>query len=403
MLIKTAWRNVWRHPVRSLVIMSSVAIGLWAGVALMSFYYGVGEQQVKTAISIETSHLQIHQKEFKKDYDVRYFIKYDSLLSVLLQNDRRVRSFSKRTVIRSMVSTASGSRGATVFGIDPPSETNTTSLSGKLIYGHYVRTNEPFGIVVGERLLSKMNVKANSKIILTFNDNKSDITAGAFKVCGVFRTENAPFDEQNVFVNRTTLNELAGTEGTSNEIAVVMEAGEEPDSLRQELQKRFPENSIETWRELSPETDYVISVIDQMMYIFIGIIFLGIGFGIVNTMLMSTLERQREIGMLTALGMNKRRLFTMIVYETVFLVVAGAPIGMAGAIGTVTYFHRHGISFERFKDVFSNFGYAHTVYPTLEIRHYFTVGIMVVITSLLAAIIPAYRALQIRPGEAIRK
>ncbi|MFM2135539.1 MAG: hypothetical protein RL021_939, partial [Bacteroidota bacterium] len=80
MLIKTAWRNIWRHPVRSMVIMASVAIGLWAGIGLMSFYFGVGVQQVESAIAVETSHLQAHHPDFKKDYDLRFPLEQDTLL-----------------------------------------------------------------------------------------------------------------------------------------------------------------------------------------------------------------------------------------------------------------------------------------------------------------------------------
>lgn len=383
--------------------MASVAIGLWAGIALMSFYFGVGIQQVDSAIAVETSHLQAHDPGFKGDYDLRFPLKEAASLVRTVEKDPRVRSAALRTVVKAMVSTASGSRGAMAYGIDPEKEKNTSALSKKIIHGRYLRTGDHYGVLVGERLMAKLNLKPEGKLIVTFNDLHADIASGAFKVCGVFRTENSPFDEQNIFINRSTLNELAGTGNSSFELAVLLRSDAEPDSVKKELSAQFPQIRFETWRELSPETDYVISVVDEMMYIFVAIIFLGIGFGIVNTMLMSTLERQREIGMLLALGMSRFRLFRMMVYETVLLVLAGAPVGLVAAFATVESLHRRGIPFERFKDVFSNFGYAHIVYPTLESRHYIAVSIMVVVTALLASILPAIRAIRIRPVQAIRK
>lgn len=302
-----------------------------------------------------------------------------------------------------MASTATGSRGVMAVGIDPDKEAETTGLNRKLKTGTYFNKDRKSQVFLGERLLKKLKLRIGKKLILTFNDHNGSITSGAFKVCGTFQSGNGPYDERYVFVNKDYLDGLAGTKSTSNEIAVLLTSDTATTNFAAELKRNHPTLLIETWKELSPEINYIASVIDRMLYIFMGLIFLGIGFGIVNTMLMSMLERNREIGMLLALGMNRPKVFLMIVLETIFLVMAGVPIGMTLATATVSYFNRYGISMDVFAETFSSFGYAQTVYPMLEQRHYLTVLTMVVITALLASLLPARKAVQIRARQAIKK
>jgi ABC-type antimicrobial peptide transport system permease subunit len=127
---------------------------------------------------------------------------------------------------------------------------------------------------------------------------------------------------------------------------------------------------VKTWKELSPELALLFDLTDMSSYIFIGIILLGLSFGIVNTMLMSVLERTRELGMLMALGMNRRRLFSLIFLETLFLVFAGVPLGLLLSLLTVAWTGHQGIDFSAFSDAFTGWGYAAVVYPGLQPVHY---------------------------------
>ena len=141
----------------------------------------------------------------------------------------------------------------------------------------------------------------------------------------------------------------------------------------------------------------------QTIYIFMGIIMLALAFGIINTMLMAILERTREIGMLLALGMGRIRIFCMILLETLLLVLAGAPAGIIPAILTVMYTRRNGIDLSAFSEVLSSFGWDTRVYPMLEPATLIRVLALVSITALLSALLPARRALRLKPADALRK
>jgi ABC-type antimicrobial peptide transport system permease subunit len=142
---------------------------------------------------------------------------------------------------------------------------------------------------------------------------------------------------------------------------------------------------------------------DQIMYIIIGIILLALMFGIINTMLMAVLERQREFGMLMAIGMNKQRVFFMVVSESVMLTCIGIPAGLLLTILTVDIFSRHGIDLSTFSKALSQFGFSNIVYPELQTHMFLPISMMTALTAILSAIYPAIKALQYKPAVAIHK
>ncbi|MFI5188509.1 MAG: ABC transporter permease, partial [Chitinophagales bacterium] len=160
---------------------------------------------------------------------------------------------------------------------------------------------------------------------------------------------------------------------------------------------------IQTWKELSPEMAMLTGLFDQIMYIIIGIILLALMFGIINTMLMAVLERQREFGMLMAIGMTKPRVFIMIVLESVMLTCVGIPGGILLTIGTVDFFSNHGIDLSAFSKALSQFGFSNIVYPELQSSMFLPVILMTALTAILSAIYPAVKALQFKPAVAIHK
>jgi ABC-type antimicrobial peptide transport system permease subunit len=138
------------------------------------------------------------------------------------------------------------------------------------------------------------------------------------------------------------------------------------------------------------------------LFVIIGFILFALAFGIINTMLMAILERTKELGMLMAIGMNKKRVFSMIMMETVFLTMVGAIIGIliGGLLVGIT--GKTGLDFSAFSDGFESMGWAAIVYPTIDSFFFFSIVALVIITGILSSIIPARKALSLNPVEAIR-
>jgi ABC-type lipoprotein release transport system permease subunit len=403
MLTKIASRNIWRSKKRSLIIIIAVSIGLWAGIFMMAFYNGMIEQRVNTAITSELSHIQLHHPEFRKEYEINYYLPNGRKMLEIIGKDSQIKATAGRIIIKGMIASASGSSGITINGVMPVEEQILTNLKGKIIEGNYFNPAKTNEIILSEKLRKKLKLNLNKKTILTFQDKEGNLASAAFRITALYKTTNTPYDDSNVFVKITDLDSLAGIPNAINEIAVLLQSNTFLDESQTHLKQKFPKTEIKNWKEIAPELGLTVSVGDQMVFIFMGIILLALAFGIVNTMMMAVLERTREIGMLLALGMNKFKIFMMILLETFFLILAGCPVGILLAFATIGITQKTGIDFSRFSDVYSSFGYSSIIYPDLTLRQFVIIMILVLLTALFSALFPARRALQLNPAESLKK
>ena len=403
MLVKIAGRNIWRSRKRSLIIITAVSIGLWAGIFMMAFYNGMIEQRISSAIADELSHIQLHHPEFRKEYEIKYLLPQGKKILKTIAKDSQIKAVAGRIIIKGMIASASGSSGITINGVMPKEEQALTNLNEKIIKGNYFDPKKTNQIILSEKLRKKLKLNLNKKTILTFQDKQGNLASGAFRITATYKTINGPYDDSNVFVKITDIDSLAGIPNELNEIAVLLQSNQLLDEVQSKLNQKFPKTEIKNWMEISPELGLTISVGDQMVYIFMGIILLALAFGIINTMMMAVLERTREIGMLLALGMNKFKIFMMIVLETLFLILVGCPLGILLALATIAITQQTGIDFSQFSEAYSSFGYSSIIYPSLTARQFGIIMLLVFSTALFSALFPARKALQLNPAESLKK
>lgn len=402
MIVIIAWRNLWRNHSRSLIIIASVTLGMWAGAFINAIYYGMGKSRMRIAIDHEVSHIQIHHPKFGDDQEARYSMNADSVRRAL-EKQPELRAFSLRSVATGMLATTSGSRGIRVNGIDPPAEQSTRNLAEFVRQGDYLDSGQRNRVLVSTKLAEKLKLDLGKKIVVTLLDTSGAITSGAFRICGLYQSENAPQDELNIFVVKSDLDRLIGTAGRIHEAAILLHSDQALYPVYTSLKQTFPHQKVERWQELSPDTDLILSSLDTYALIFMAIILLALSFGIINTMLMAVLERTRELGVLMAVGMNKWRIFGMVVSETIILAFIGAPAGLLLAWLTIHWLSRTGIDISMLMgEVMRDFGYATVIYPELPWHNIIQTLELVVLAAVLAAVFPAWKALRLRPVDAIR-
>jgi putative ABC transport system permease protein len=403
MLIKIAWRNVWRNRTRSLVILLAVALGLWGGIFSDAFMNGMAQQQVYSAIHTETGDLQLNQKGFLLNHDIQLRItNADSVVRVLRSNPS-VAMAAPITQITAMASTASGSTGIMLNGVDPSVQAHISNLSQLLVEGNYFKGDEPDQAVISQKLADKLHVKLHSRIVLTLQTFSGDITYGAFKVSGIYRTQNSDYDQQMVFVRDQDMKPLINFPSRdASLITVLLKKDGDADSTALKLSEKFPGIQVQTWIQLSPFLELLTGKTTLITFIFVGIILVALAFGIINTMLMAVLDRTREIGMLLSIGMKPSRVFGMIVLETIFLSVSGALAGIGLSVASIGWFGKTGINLSVIAEGFNALGYSSMVYPTMGLDFYVILSVMVIGIALVAGLFPAQRAIGLKPAEAVR-
>jgi putative ABC transport system permease protein len=403
MLWSVAWRNIWRSKVRSLVIMCALAIGILAGVFTWALYEGMAIQRINSAIKTEASHIQLHHRKYLENPDVKYFINNSNDIRDQIDSMAGVKAVTVRVIVNSMIASAETGAGVQVVGVVPEDERQVTNLYEKIVEGAYFEGKGRNPIIMGKKMAEKLNVNVRSKVVLTMQQMDGEITRAQFKVAGIYKISNSVYEEMNVFVRKNDLTQLIGMDNASgHEIAVLLEDDRTYNDMQNKLSARYKNLDVKSWKEIMPEVSLVEESIDISMYLILGIILFALLFGIINTMLMAVLERVKELGMLMAVGMNKIRVFTMIMLETLLLAFTGCITGIIlGYLFTVILM-KTGIDLSAWGEAYERLGYDTVVYPVPDLFIAVKVTIMVFVTGLIAAIYPAIKALKLKPAEALR-
>ncbi len=403
MIWSIAWKNIWRNKTRSSIVMLAVAFGLFGGTFASAFMNGMSEQRIRTGILTEVSHIQIHHPEFLNNNDIKYSIKDLENKIHEIESMDAVMAASPRIKLTTMANTAETGTGVTLNGIDPEKEKRVSNLFEFVKEGNYFSENKKNQILIGKELAKKLDVKIRSKIIITFQRTDGIISSGAFRVTGIFETNNAGFDNTQVFVNEKDIARLLSFgPNQAHEIAILINDKELAKQKADQLQNMYPNLLVRDWKEIKPELGMLSDMMKQMMIVIIVIILLALGFGIVNTMLMVIMERTREIGMLMAVGMKKSKIFSMILLETIFLSITGGIVGLILCYAVIIIFSKTGIDLSLYAEGLESIGYSTKVYPGIDFTFYFQVVFLTIFTGVVASIFPAIRALKLKPVNAIR-
>lgn len=403
LIVSIAWRNIWRNPARSLVIIGSVLTGLWAGTFITAFFMGMTREQIHTSVREQLSHIQVHHPQFRELDESTATIPGAIALKEQADDNPEITATSMRILLTAMASSPFATAGVMATGIDPAEEDRLTELTKRITDGSYFNDSLPGQAILGEKLARKLQIGVNQKLVLTFQGSDGELTAGAFRVTGIFHAANTTLEENYLYVKRNELDALAGMQGQVHQLAIRLKDDARLENTASWIRSLSPSLKVETWKQLSPELRMMIDSFDQYMLIIFTIILLALVFGIINTMVMATLERYRELGVLMAIGLNKKKLFSMIVLETLLMTVIGCLIGLPLAWLTIRITGTEGINLSRFSEGLAMYGYGNIVYPQLETYYYCQVAAMATAATLLASIYPAYKAIQLKPAAAIRK
>ena len=245
--------------------------------------------------------------------------------------------------------------------------------------------------------------RENSRMALTFLDKDNNQVSAVFRIAGIYDIKNAMFEQVQVFVKKDVLCLLAGIDENSfHQLTIRLNDVNQTEGITDEIRSRCPGLDVRNWKELQPDLAMMTDYVHQIYGLFMGIILAALAFGIINTMLMVVLERTKELGMLAAIGMNKRRIFSMIMLESVFLSLTGGGVGMIFGWLSVLLSAKNGINFAQYAEGMEAFGYSAHIFPEISLSFFILITILIIITGIASSVYPALKALRLDPAEAIR-
>ena len=404
MFLQLAWRNIWRNPRRTAVILTAVVIGLWSMVLLGALMRGIAVGMIKNGISTLTGHYQIHHRGYRNDPSIENSISDPSpvlqTLGRLLPKDAR---WTARVRVNAVAVNARHSAGVTLVGIDPGTEVRVSFIGTAISSGRYLIADDPNGIIVGEALLEKFDTRLGRKLVIMSQDTHREIASRAFRIVGVFRAEMQSTEKQFVFVTRTAARKMLKLGDGISEVSIMLPGKPDNPKFYAALKSALPSRLYEimSWRELLPFQTAYLKILDGFMWIWYFVVFVAMGFGIVNTTLMAVFERMREFGLLKALGMKPGWILREVLTESFLLLLTGMIIGNLLALVCIYALADSGIDLSALAAGAEFAGMSRVIYPALKLEDVLVANLMVMLLGIIVSAYPAIKAARFTPVEAL--
>ena len=404
MYFQLAWRNIWRNTRRTVIILTAVVIGVWSMVMLGSLMRGIAVGMIHNGISTLTGHIQIHHRGYRNDPAIENSISDPSIvkkaLSEILPTDA---AWTARVRVNAVASNARHSNGVTLVGIDPSAEAKVSFIGTAITQGRYLKEDDRNGIVIGEALMKKFDAKLGRKLVLMSQDTRGEIGSRSFRIQGIFKAEMEATEQQFVFVTKTASRKLLRLGEAISEISILLPGKPDHPEVIDLLKATLPADQFEvsSWRELLPFQTAYLNILDGFMWIWYLVVFVAMGFGIVNTMLMAVFERMREFGLLKALGMKPWWILRQVLTESALLLIIGMIIGNILAIVCIFILAPSGIDLSALAAGAEYAGMTRVIYPATAIRDILTSNLIVFFLGLLVSAYPAIKAARFTPVEAL--
>lgn len=413
MLLMLAWRNLWRHRRRTLITLSSIAIGFGIAVLLIGLNDGAHNSMVRNALKLGEGHLTVQPQSYlEAPANHKFLADGKRLLTIIheLDVDGRI---EPRISLQVLASTANNSVGAGLEGLSGLQDARVAMLKPQLIKGKWIAPGDQRGIIIGDSMARKLKVRIGSKVVLMAGKEGGDSQAHLGRVRGIFDSRVDELDSFLILCDLQLARRFLEGEGAELNKAPVTRFAiflNNPDSMahwQTQLVAAIPRNqaAVFNWHEMMPQLVQFIAVDDATNYIFLILILIMVVFGILNTVLMSVLERTREFGLLRALGLGRRHLLLLVCSETLLLSVLAVMIGWAVGGSVHLWFSQYGIDFS---DLMSGGTQAMgtfidpVIYTELSWGRITQLTLIIFSATLFSGIYPAFKAARVTPVEALR-
>lgn len=401
MILKLAWRNIWRNRRRSIIVILSICVGAYAMIFVDSLSLAFFEQMIEQQLGAHIGHIQIQHPNYMDSESVDDRITSVEPIEQVLSQLPFEAHFAPRVEAMGLLSSAVNSSGMFITGVDFNREKEITTISESVIRGSYPSDGNE--VLISEKTAKSLDVDVGSKVVAMASDTEGHVGSGLFRVVGIFQTVNSNFDKGYAFISLKEAQKMMALDSAVTNMVVRMPDLGQIDSTKALLQQQLGDKlSVLTYNDLIPSLQMQVEAINQSMGIFMAIIGVAMVFGIINTLLMSVMERINEFGVLQAMGMTGRKLVGMLITEASILGVIGLAFGVLIGLLLNSYFSQHGIYLGAAGESLQMYGMDSTIYPRVRSEAIKMTISIVMTVSILASLYPARKATELKPVEAIR-
>ena len=404
MYLQLAWRNIWRNPRRTAVILAAVIIGVWSMIFLGALMRGIAVGMVKNGIATLTGHIQVHHQGYRDDPAIENSMFNREVIEKALSDSLPPRAqWASRVRVNAIANNARHSSGVTMVGIDSLAEAKISFIGSAISKGSYLAQDDSNGILIGQALLEKFETKVGRKLVLMSQDKEQEIASRAFRIVGVFRAEMESTEKQFVFVSQSAGQKMLKLGNGISEIAILLSDGYENRDVYKKLKAALPADQFEvhSWRELLPFQTAYLRILDGFMWFWFLVVFVAMGFGIVNTTLMAVFERMREFGLMKALGMKPWWILREVLVESFLLLICGLIVGNFLGFLSIYVLSGSGIDLSALAAGAEYAGMSRIIYPAIALKDVLVANLTVLLLGLLVSLYPAIKASRFTPVEAL--
>ena len=405
LVFRLAWRNLWRHPRRTWLTVGAIMFSNMLLVFMISLQFGMYGLMIDNTLQAFTGHLQIQAPGYIDDQKMRQTVDDVVPLATKLRDYFDSDRIAARATAFALVSSEERSYGTAVIGVEPAFERNVSTLPELVSQGRYLGEQGAAEIVVGAALARNLRVALGDELTLIGSGRDGSFAAAVVNVVGVFESGLADFDRSITEIPLGFFQDVFYMDGSGHHIVINLPLIDDVPVVQEQVEALLAGGQnlvVHDWDALQPGLQQAIKADMSSAFFMYGILVILVAFSVLNTQLMSVLERTHEFGIVMSLGLTPGRLGRLVLLETAILGLLGLLFGaLLGAL--VTYwFSVYGFSYPGMEEMTAKFHLPSRFYPQISIPSLLLGPAVVFMFTILAAVYPALRLRKLHPVEAMR-
>ncbi|MCF8257197.1 MAG: ABC transporter permease [Flavobacteriales bacterium] len=405
MLLRLAYRNIWRNKRRTAITLMSVFFAVILSTLMMSMKEGMYARMMDSMIGAYSGFVQVQSAEYLPDRSLDDALMMSDGIDSSIMSTRHVTGWVPRIESFALAASDETTKGAMVVGIDPVAEKDHTDMAARVSDGAYLEPDDK-AVLLGSGLAKKLGLAVGDTIVLIGMGYQGSTATGKYPVKGLVKFGSPELSKQLVILPLKEAQWFFGAEGMCTNIVVLMDNSDRSTKIVSDLSGSLPTGLVaHDWEVLMPDLKHMIETDRKEGYVFMFILYMVISFGIFGTMLMMLAERMHEFGVLVAVGMKRWRLAAVFWLEVVMLALLGSILGMIGALPVVSWFYYFPITFgegEEFTKMFEEYGMEPVMQSTVDIGVFATQALVVAAITSVIALYPMMRLLRMKAIVAMR-